>query len=634
MKDIIQSNSGVTHKNGVKGDHAGRKHKGVKEGINAPSQQTIVQPKLELTTPGDSYEREADRMADFVMRKAYSGLPTEMPSSSSVLPPMISRCASSSTSGVAVDKATESGIHASRGGGQPMPTALRSQMESGFEADFSGVRLHTGSAAEAMSNDLRAKSFTYGNDIYFNRGQYSPDTTAGQHLIAHELTHVVQQSGKVGRIPIDGCYHPNFTEEQRLKERLNEAESRMKKFILEPQWIKEKVLGNDLFEKLKRNYFKEKEGAQKPVVIVVLTSHAAACQGNNSTKCAFEEVEPGILWDTIEGPISSLLENSGDKRVLMIQAPRSNQDLINKIKKITSDYGPIKDIIFRGHGNRNKIALNKGVETDLSCNPHYSIKTSNLYSHSNSINNASLAYPSELISTIVDNMDKNRPNTIIFAGCLTDADSNTSSGLSQSVRNYLKTFHPNSNIDVQGNEAPVSTKDVTLSYEEGKLKLGNKGAPSAPNSTGDLRDYKGCKSDGILWNMIGKLDPNTQNLYDDASRFEYCESDHLQNIKITRNITDASGKTVKIKLVIETNSLINFVKNNIQGYETPSISRRDMLIFLRRIAENPDAIFRESVGTFPITDNEIRIKYRELQQLYYNRTMNSITGSNNNRTQR
>ncbi len=199
MKDVIQSNSGVTHKNGVKANHAGGKHKGVKEGINAPSQQTIVQPKLELTTPGDSYEREADRMADFVMRKAYSGLPTEKPSTSSVLPPVISRRASSATSGVAVDNATESGIHASRGGGQPMPTALRSQMESGFGADFSGVRLHTGSAAEAMSNDLSAKAFTYGNDIYFNRGQYSPDTTAGQHLIAHELTHVVQQSGKVGR---------------------------------------------------------------------------------------------------------------------------------------------------------------------------------------------------------------------------------------------------------------------------------------------------------------------------------------------------------------------------------------------------------------------------------------------------
>lgn len=199
MKDVIQSNSGLAHRNVAKANREGGKRKSVKEGINAPSRQTIVQPKLEVTTPGDSYEREADRMADFVMRKAYSGLPTEIPSATSVLPPMISRRASSSTSGVAVGNATESGIHASRGGGQPMPEILRSQMESGFGADFSGVRLHTDNAAVQMNHNLQAKAFTYGNDIYFNRGQYSPDTTEGQHLIAHELTHVVQQSGKVGR---------------------------------------------------------------------------------------------------------------------------------------------------------------------------------------------------------------------------------------------------------------------------------------------------------------------------------------------------------------------------------------------------------------------------------------------------
>ena len=167
-------------------------------GTPLPSRQTIVQPKLELTTPGDSYEREADRMADFVMRRQYTGIPTEMPSVAYVVHPTISRNISGSA-GVAVDTATEGGINASRGGGQPMPEALRSQMESGFGADFSGVRLHTDSRAADLSRGIQAKAFTYGNDIYFNRGQYSPDTTAGQHLIAHELTHVVQQSGKVGR---------------------------------------------------------------------------------------------------------------------------------------------------------------------------------------------------------------------------------------------------------------------------------------------------------------------------------------------------------------------------------------------------------------------------------------------------
>lgn len=166
---------------------------------SAPSRQMLVQPKLELTTPGDSYEREADRMADYVMRKPFGVSFISMPSTVVANQPKILRRATGSSSGIAVGNATESGIHASRGSGQPLPTALRSRMESGFGTDFSGVRLHTGSASETMSSDLNAKAFTYGNDIYFNRGQYSPDTTAGQHLIAHELTHVVQQSGKVGR---------------------------------------------------------------------------------------------------------------------------------------------------------------------------------------------------------------------------------------------------------------------------------------------------------------------------------------------------------------------------------------------------------------------------------------------------
>lgn len=172
--------------------------------LTAPSRQAIVQPRLELTTPGDRYEQEAYRMADFVMRKAFSdgnGMPSEHPSRTSALPPVISRQTDGVTSGIAIDPATESGINASRGGGQPLPVELRTKMESGFNADFSGVRLHTDSQATDLSNTLQAKAFTYGNDIFFNSGQYNPQSTAGQHLIAHELTHVVQQSGKLTRQP-------------------------------------------------------------------------------------------------------------------------------------------------------------------------------------------------------------------------------------------------------------------------------------------------------------------------------------------------------------------------------------------------------------------------------------------------
>lgn len=173
-----------------------------KDKKNVRSPHAMVQPKLELTTPGDSHEQEADRMADFVMRKAFSGnsgIPTEHPSRTSALPPVISRQTDGVSSGIAIDSATENSINASRGGGQPLPDTLRTKMESGFGADFSGVRLHTGSQAADLSNTLQAKAFTHGNDIFFNSGQYNPQSATGQHLIAHELTHVMQQSGKVGR---------------------------------------------------------------------------------------------------------------------------------------------------------------------------------------------------------------------------------------------------------------------------------------------------------------------------------------------------------------------------------------------------------------------------------------------------
>ena len=80
-----------------------------------------------------------------------------------------------------------------------MPTGLRNMMESGFGQDFSHVRLHCDSEAASLSSSIHAKAFTHGSDIYFNQGQFSPYTSEGQKLMAHELTHVVQGTGTVER---------------------------------------------------------------------------------------------------------------------------------------------------------------------------------------------------------------------------------------------------------------------------------------------------------------------------------------------------------------------------------------------------------------------------------------------------
>ncbi|HMK25328.1 MAG TPA: DUF4157 domain-containing protein [Chitinophagaceae bacterium] len=84
-------------------------------------------------------------------------------------------------------------LSSSKGSGSALPGDTRQFMESRFNADFSGVRIHTGSYAESMSSQIHAQAFTHGNDIYFNAGKFSPSTSQGSTLLAHELTHTIQQ---------------------------------------------------------------------------------------------------------------------------------------------------------------------------------------------------------------------------------------------------------------------------------------------------------------------------------------------------------------------------------------------------------------------------------------------------------
>ncbi|MBD3421980.1 MAG: DUF4157 domain-containing protein [Chitinivibrionales bacterium] len=93
----------------------------------------------------------------------------------------------------------ESSLQASKGGGTPLAGATRSFMESRFGADFSGVRIHTGGDAVKMSDQISAYAFTHGNDIYFNQSAYRPDSSQGRQLLAHELTHTVQQGAAAQR---------------------------------------------------------------------------------------------------------------------------------------------------------------------------------------------------------------------------------------------------------------------------------------------------------------------------------------------------------------------------------------------------------------------------------------------------
>jgi hypothetical protein len=101
----------------------------------------------------------------------------------------------------AVGSAVQSAIQGGTTGGEPISADVRGYMEPRFNADFSNVRIHHDAQSASLSNQLSARAFTHQNHIYFSRDQYQPGTSGGQHLLAHELTHTIQQGHSVQRSP-------------------------------------------------------------------------------------------------------------------------------------------------------------------------------------------------------------------------------------------------------------------------------------------------------------------------------------------------------------------------------------------------------------------------------------------------
>ena len=184
-----------------------------------------IQAKLTVGQPDDKYEQEADLVAEQIMRMPESEVMTQ---AQSTTPLAIQRLNQNSDEKLhrqpeedleeqfrieeeeeektvqakeqpgqtpQVTPSFEARLNASRGQGEPLPEKTRGFMESRFGQDFSSVRVHTGSEAAQLNRELKAQAFTHKQDVYFGAGKYSPESSEGKRLLAHELTHVVQQSG-------------------------------------------------------------------------------------------------------------------------------------------------------------------------------------------------------------------------------------------------------------------------------------------------------------------------------------------------------------------------------------------------------------------------------------------------------
>ena len=148
-----------------------------------------LQTKLRVNEPGDEYEQEADRVADQVMA-------TPARPAVSSTPPRVQRFSGQSN---AQQSAPASVDQALANPGRPLEPALRRDMEQRFGHDFSRVRVHTGDAAEQSARDVNASAYSVGHNMVFGAGGFAPGSHSGRRLLAHELTHVVQQE-HVGKL--------------------------------------------------------------------------------------------------------------------------------------------------------------------------------------------------------------------------------------------------------------------------------------------------------------------------------------------------------------------------------------------------------------------------------------------------
>jgi len=201
-----------------------------------------IQCRLSLSQPGDPYEQEADRVADAAVKMPDAPAPSatvdrqeepgstvqrlcshcqdevgrqavpikedekkeiapvrrqEMPKDEEEMPVAMAAAAPGVASEVGSD--VEAGIQSLSGGGRPLSTPVRADMESRMGFDFGAVRVHTDGQANHLTRSVNALAFTHGSDVVFGSGQYQPETPGGKHLLAHELTHVVQQTGGIPR---------------------------------------------------------------------------------------------------------------------------------------------------------------------------------------------------------------------------------------------------------------------------------------------------------------------------------------------------------------------------------------------------------------------------------------------------
>lgn len=183
---------------------------GVSPGTLARRRPMPIQTQLAVGPAGDRFEREADAVADRVVAalrrpavRLHNGVGqgraqrmTGQPASddgAGAVARTVQRVSVLGQAGGDVDSRTEREIRSEESRGRPLPRSVRSKLEPAFGADFGSIRVHEGRRSSALNDRIQAQAFTTGNHVFFRDGFPDMSSSDGQHLLAHELTHTIQQ---------------------------------------------------------------------------------------------------------------------------------------------------------------------------------------------------------------------------------------------------------------------------------------------------------------------------------------------------------------------------------------------------------------------------------------------------------
>jgi len=188
---------------------------------------SVIQAKLQISQPGDEYEREADRVADQVARMPESQVERACPcgggspKSQTKQPSQeherlqTKRVQASDTGQVAAPPIVHDVLAEP---GQPLDPATRGFMEPRFGCDFNDVRVHADAVADVAAAAVGARAFTVGADVVFRRGEFVPHTQAGRALLAHELAHVAQGPSRQPQLFRKEAIEPHYPTEDEQRE--------------------------------------------------------------------------------------------------------------------------------------------------------------------------------------------------------------------------------------------------------------------------------------------------------------------------------------------------------------------------------------------------------------------------------